>query len=163
MEHWDPLAVWRIMELKRALWHMESGDARLAPWEARLKDLEGLEDPTDRLLAEIEAGVDEEEAVDPSQLELFQGGSDAGQRLQVRLQDGRGFRGGWVSVVKQMMEASGFGHEGILAFMRRMAERWHENVGVEVRFQDPEAFLRSAAQAGLLTLDEDGSENDDDG
>lgn len=157
MEHWDPLAVWRIMELKRALWHMESGDARLAPWETRLKELEGLEDPTDRLLSEIEAGVDGRgEAVDPSQLELFQARSDAAHEIQVRLHDGRIFRGGWVSVVRQMMEASGFGHEGIVSFMRRMAERWHEKQGVEVRFQDPEAFLRSAAEAGLLTLEVDG-------
>jgi hypothetical protein len=145
------------MELKRALWHMESGDARLAPWETRLKELEGLEDPTDRLLSEIEAGVDGRgEAVDPSQLELFQARSDAAHEIQVRLHDGRIFRGGWVSVVRQMMEASGFGHEGIVSFMRRMAERWHEKQGVEVRFQDPEAFLRSAAEAGLLTLEVDG-------
>jgi hypothetical protein len=29
-EHWDALGVWRLMELKRALWQMESGDARLS-------------------------------------------------------------------------------------------------------------------------------------
>ena len=34
--HWDSLAVWRIIELKRALWEMEAGDARLLPWEGRL-------------------------------------------------------------------------------------------------------------------------------
>ena len=56
-EHWDALAVWRLMELKRTLWHMESGDARLAPWERRLRELEDLEDPIDRLLAQIEGGV----------------------------------------------------------------------------------------------------------
>ncbi|RMH13648.1 MAG: hypothetical protein D6701_12110, partial [Gemmatimonadetes bacterium] len=73
-EHWDSLAVWRIIELKRALWQMEDGDARLRPWEARLKELEDLQDPLDRLLAEVEAGAGSEDAgpvVDPSQLELF--------------------------------------------------------------------------------------------
>ena len=162
MEHWDPLAVWRIMELKRALWHMESGDARLAPWETRLNELEALEDPTDRLLAEIEADADGTvEPADPSQLELFQAGGDGGRRIRVRLQDGTVYRGGWASVVRQMMEASGFGHEGLLSFMRRMAERWHEHRGVEVPFQDPESFLRSAASAGLLTLDLDQQEGDE--
>ncbi|MEJ2539825.1 MAG: tetratricopeptide repeat protein [Gemmatimonadota bacterium] len=157
MEHWDPLAVWRIMELKRALWHMESGDARLAPWESRLEELEAMEDPTDRLLAEIEAGVDGDsrDPLDPSQLELFNGDTDDGVRLQVRLQDGTVYRGGWLSVVRQMRDATGFGHEGVVPFMRRMAERWHEDSGVDIPFQDPEAFLRAAGDARLLFLDVD--------
>ncbi len=74
-EHWDALAVWRLMELKRALWHLESGDARLAPWEQRLRELEDLEDPIDRLLGEVEArmgGPGAVPAYDPSQLELFE-------------------------------------------------------------------------------------------
>ena len=155
VEHWDTLAVWRIMELKRALWHMESGDSRLAPWEARLKELEALEDPIDRLLAEVEAGVEGggPEVLDPSQLELFHEEVDDGVRLQVRLQDGTVCRGGWLTVVRQMRDAFGFGHEGVLEFMRRMAERWHEASGVEIPFQDPEAFLRAADDARLLFLD----------
>ena len=39
-EHWDALAVWRLMELKRALWQLDGGDSRLAPWEQRLRELE---------------------------------------------------------------------------------------------------------------------------
>ena len=155
VEHWDTLAVWRIMELKRALWHMESGDSRLAPWEARLKELEALEDPIDRLLSEIEAGVEgaSPDVLDPSQLELFHEGTDDGVRVQVRLQDGTICRGTWLSVVRQMRDATGFSHEGVLEFMRRMAERWHEASGVEIPFQDPETFLRAADEARLLFLD----------
>ncbi|HSM06558.1 MAG TPA: tetratricopeptide repeat protein [Longimicrobiales bacterium] len=155
VEHWDTLAVWRIMELKRALWHMESGDSRLAPWEARLKELEALEDPIDRLLSEIEAGVEgvSPDVLDPSQLELFHEGTDDGVRVQVRLQDGTMCRGTWLSVVRQMRDATGFSHEGVLEFMRRMAERWHEASGVEIPFQDPETFLRAADEARLLFLD----------
>jgi hypothetical protein len=48
----------------------------------------------------------------------------------------------------------GFAHEPLVQFMRRMAERWHEQYGVEVPAGDPEGFLRSAARFGLLRLAE---------
>ncbi|UCC23859.1 MAG: tetratricopeptide repeat protein [Gemmatimonadales bacterium] len=157
MEHWDPVAVWRIMELKRALWHMESGDARLAPWEARLRELESMDDPIDRLLAEVEAGAVGEGSLDldPSQLELFESGSaaDSGQ-IQVRTQDGTVYWGSWLAVVRQMRDGAGFGHEPLVHYMRRLAERWHEVSGVEIPFQDPESFIRSAARARLIVLEE---------
>ena len=158
VEHWDPLAVWRIMELKRALWHMEHGDARLLPWEERLKELESMEDAIDRLLAEVEAGAPDEplRPLDASQLELFDGGlPEEVEEIQVRTQDGTAYRGSWLGVVRQMRDAAGFGHETLVQFMRRMAERWHESSGVEIPFQDPQAFLRSAAEARLLFLDTD--------
>lgn len=162
MEHWDPVAVWRIMELKRALWHMESGDARLAPWEQRLKELEGLEDPIEQLLAEVEAsmGTSTLPPMDPSQLELFDGGgSPPGATVVVRTRDGQLYRGSWLSVVRQMREAAGFGHESLVQYMRRMAERWHEVSGVEIPFLDPEAFIRSAAEARLIVLEESGEDS----
>jgi tetratricopeptide (TPR) repeat protein len=168
MEHWDPVAVWRIMELKRALWHMEEGDARLAPWEDRLRELEGIADPIDQLLAEVEAGMGLAHLqaggeIDPSQLELFEGPGDGprGVRILVRNRDGAVFRGSWISVVRQMRESAGFGHETLVQFMRRMAERWHEVSGVEIPFLDPEAFLRQAADARLIVLEEnqDGGES----
>ena len=159
MEHWDPVAVWRIMELKRALWHMESGDARLLPWEQRLQELEAMEDPIDRLLAEVEAGVGAGGALvlDPSQLELFEGPGPEGGEVLVRMPEGSVFRGDWQSVVRQMRDAAGFGHESLAHYMRRMAERWHEASGVEVPFQDPEAFLRAAGAARLIYLNDGGS------
>jgi Flp pilus assembly protein TadD len=98
-EHWDALAVWRIIELKRSLWQIESGDARLSHWEQRLKELENLEDPIDRLLAEVEAQVNGAAGVfqDPSQLELFDRAAQASDSRvhQVRLADGHSFRGTW--------------------------------------------------------------------
>lgn len=157
VEHWDPVAVWRIMELKRALWHMEPGDARLLPWEERLRELEAMEDPIDRLLAEVEAGMNGEAglALDPSQLELFEGSSGlpTESQVQVRTLDGAVYRGSWTAVVRQMRDGSGFGHETLAHYMRRMAERWHEASGAEIRFKDPEAFLRSAAEARLVFLE----------
>jgi Flp pilus assembly protein TadD len=157
VEHWDALAVWRIIELKRALWSMEVGDARLAPWEGRLRELEILDDPVDRLLAEIEAGAggEPQRTMDPSQLELFGLGVGDGRVRQVRLSDGQAFRGTWIQIVRQMRDHAGFSHETLSHYMRRMAERWHEQSGHEIPFQDPETFLRAAIAVRLLTLDED--------
>lgn len=155
-EHWDPLAVWRLMELKRTLWHMESGDPRLAPWEARLRDLEELDDPIDRLLADVEARMgahDPQGYFDPSQLELFEPGTKDEEDRVIRTADGYLLRGDWHEIVRQMRDQAGFRHESVSDYMRRMAERWHEEAGIEVPFVDPEAFLRAAVEAGLIRLE----------
>jgi Flp pilus assembly protein TadD len=155
-EHWDPLAVWRLMELKRTLWHLESGDARLAPWEQRLRELEEFDDPIDRLLADVESsmsGAGPEAELDPTQLELFERLAAPGVTRVVRLWDGHLLRGDWSDIVRQMRDHSGFSHESLNQFMRRFAERWHEGDGVEVPFTDPEAFLRAAIRAGLIRLE----------
>lgn len=155
-EHWDALAVWRLMELKRVLWHLEAGDARLAPWEQRLRELEELEDPIDRLLAEVESNASPHHRrapLDPSQLELFDGGETAGGSHAIRLSDGHLLRGSWHEIVRQMRDQAGFSHETITHYMRRLAERWHEQSGVEIPFTDPESFLRAAVAAGLVHLE----------
>lgn len=155
-EHWDPLAVWRLMELKRTLWHLESGDARLAPWEQRLRELEELDDPIDRLLADVESrmgGANFDAYFDPSQLELFEGSREAGPEQVIRLSDGHLLRGEWAEIVRKMRDHAGFSHESLQQFMRRLAERWHEQDGVEVPFTDPESFLRAAVEAGLIRLE----------
>jgi Flp pilus assembly protein TadD len=159
-EHWDGLAVWRLMELKRALWHLESGDARLAPWEQRLREIEDLEDPIDRLLSEVESTVGSNPAsppYDPSQLELFAGeGSPRADTIRtVRLQDGHQLKGTWHEIVRQMRDQAGFSHETLGHYMRRLAERWHEHSGEEIPFTDPESFLRAAVAAGLVYLEGD--------
>jgi hypothetical protein len=52
-----------------------------------------------------------------------------------------------------MRDHAGFSHESTAQYMRRLAERWHEQSGVEIPFTDPEAFLRAAVQAGLVRLE----------
>ncbi|MSR20417.1 MAG: tetratricopeptide repeat protein [Gemmatimonadetes bacterium] len=157
-EHWDALGVWRLMELKRTLWQMESGDGRLAPWEQRLRELEELDDPIDRLLAEVETrmgATDGDVRYDPSQLELFErafSGGDQGS-YAVRLADGVLLRGTWQDIVRQMRDHAGFSHESMVEYMRRLAERWHEQSGAEIPFTDPESFLRAAVAAGLVRLE----------
>jgi Flp pilus assembly protein TadD len=154
-EHWDPLAVWRLMELKRTLWHMDAGDPRLSPWADRLTELEDLDDPIDRLLAEVESRMgfgDSRGYFDPSQLELFEK-AQAGATHVVRLVYGHQLRGTWLEIVRQMRDQAGFSHEALGQYMRRLAERWHEQSGVEIPFTDPESFLKAAARAGLVRLE----------
>ena len=157
-EHWDALAVWRLMELKRTLWHMESGDPRFAPWEQRLRELEELDDPIDRLLAEVESSMGAAAPrtyYDPSQLELFERSQSlaAEESHVIRLKDGHQVRGSWHEIVRQMRDQAGFSHETLTHYMRRLAERWHEQNGVEIPFTEPEAFLRAAVDAGLIHLE----------
>ncbi len=159
-EHWDALAVWRVLELKASLSGLSDGDPRLSPWRERLDQLEALDaNPVDQLLAEIEvraSGSGQWAVRDESQLELF-GVSDGPEapkvpHVQVRLSGGQVIRGSWHDAVRQFRDHVGFTHEALAPFMRRMAERWHEQYGVEVPSTDPEAFLRSAARFGLLRL-----------
>jgi len=158
-DQWDSLAVWRIIELKRHLWHMESGDARLLPWEQRLHELEAYLDPIDQLLSEIEAaalGTPLPVLGDPGQLELFKGtGEEEEHPRQIRLPEGQLLRGTWLEIVRQMRDLAGFAHEPLTQYMRRLAERWHEQRGIEVPSTDPRSFLLAAIRAGLLTLEED--------
>lgn len=154
--HWDPLAVWRLMELKRTLWHLDHGDPRLAPWEDRLRELESLEDPIDRLLADVESrmgAVQADHYFDPSQLELFEESEDPETVWKIRLADGQLLRGSWKEIVRQMRDLAGFSHESLPQYMRRAAERWHERYAVEIPFADPHSFLKAALKAGLIRLE----------
>ncbi len=158
LDHWDSLAVWRIIELKRALWEMEAGDARLCPWEDRLQELESAMDPVDRLLSEIEASVvggDQLRFSDHRQLELFAPPEEPDRYHRVRLPDGQLLRGSWFEIVRQMRDMAGFSHEPVTQYMKRLAERWHEQKGVEIPSTDPLTFIRAAVLEGLLTLEEE--------
>ncbi len=157
-ENWDILSLYRLMELKHKVRGWSQDHPSLAPWNARIEELQRFEDdPVERVLAEVEARFHDEDSLwhtDDSQLELFGGGrtSADGSEVEVRL-PGRGqFRGSWQDVVRALRDDSGFQHDRPGEFMRRMAERWHEQFGVDVPSTDPEAFLKGAARAGLLDL-----------
>lgn len=157
--HWDPLAVWRVIELLRALRDLELGDAAMQPWEDRLAELEGEDDPIDRLLAEVEAGLnlpdDRMAAEARKQLELFAASRDASpDRVhRVRAESGRVFTGSWYEIVRQMRDAAGFSHETVPEYMRRLAEGWQERTDVVIPFSDPEGFIRAAADAGFVRIE----------
>jgi Flp pilus assembly protein TadD len=166
-EHWDSLAVWRVIELKRALGKLEHGHPALSPWNERLGELESMEwDPVEEILAEVEAGASDQypwNLRDESQLELFVGSEGrASTPMHIRLPGGQVIRGNSLEVVRQFRDQMGFAHEGVVPFMRRMAERWHEQYGFEVSATHPEGFLRSAAAYGLLQLIDSGDSADED-
>jgi Flp pilus assembly protein TadD len=160
-DHWDVLAIYRLLELRKGLFKVDADDHELSPWRDRLDFLDSMEeDPIDLLLTELEAQmgglISPWDLPDENQLELFEGESgDEDIRIMVRLPGGMVFRGNWLEVVRQMRDEAGFQHESIFTFMRRLCEGWHERSGVEVPSTDPESFLRSAAAARLLDLELD--------
>ena len=150
-EHWDPRAVWRVIELNASLRGIPVSDARVEPWQARLRELENLSDPLDRLLAEVEAVASGVPGSATDQLELFDGARlEDREAHHVRTGGGRPFRGTWHEIVRQMRDDAGFSHETVSHYMRRLAERWREQFGLEIPVVDPEAFLTAAIQAGLV-------------
>ena len=161
-DQWDALALWRVLELKSSVSGMEEDDPRLGPWRDRLEQLEEAQaDPVEQLLAEIETratGSEPWTVRDESQLELFgvaQGPDNPDVVIvRVRLAGGQVIQGSCYDTVRQLRDHTGFSHEPVAPFMRRMAERWHEQHGVEVPSSNPEAFLRGAAAFGLLGLTE---------
>ena len=142
VEHWDSLAIWRVIELKRAIGVTEPSGADVALWESRLEEIESELDPVDELLAEIESGA---------------GGSTAQRESlathRVRLNDGRECIGSYSDIVVQLKEACGEPHETVAQFMRRHAAEVRVRNGVVLPDEDPEHFILTGARAGLWELD----------
>jgi Flp pilus assembly protein TadD len=153
-DHWDPLAVWRLIELQRTVGGLEPTDPELVVWEGRLDELEAETDPIDELLAEIEA----EAGRDGPMVESVPGWSAAVSQPderghRVRLPDGTTFEGTWVEIVGQLRDQAGRSDESIAQFMRRWAEDARVRIGVGVPTDDAEAFLLAHARAGLLHIE----------
>lgn len=144
-EQWDTLAIWRVIELKRALTGAEGGSAALAEWEARLDELESEVDALDELLAELE-GTDPDvvhrEQVSRRDVEF------AFEAHRVRLPDGRCLSGSWLEIVRQLRDARGCAGESVAQFMRRHADEEHARSGVVIPSAEPEEFVLAGARAG---------------
>jgi Flp pilus assembly protein TadD len=159
-EHWDELAIWRLIELKKSVRRLDENDPELQPWEARLLELNGEPDALDELLGEIEASFNAEtEREAKSQLELFgamleqlaDGRRDRVHRVVLR--DGRPFDGTWDGIVEQMRAASAqFAGRSLHDFMQLEARRGFSLTGRLIPTNDCESFLRGAADAGLLRI-----------
>lgn len=142
-EHWDSLAIWRVIELKRAIGAAEPIGADVALWEARLEEIESELDPLDELLAEIETGGGTGTTRSP----------DAVSTHRVRLTDGRECIGSYSDIVVQLRDACGEPHESVAQFMRRHAAEVRVRSGVVLPDEDPENFILTGARAGLWELD----------
>ncbi|MDX1390050.1 MAG: hypothetical protein R3344_12725, partial [Acidobacteriota bacterium] len=175
---WDPLTVWRMIELVRAFRPI-SGDGReLEVHLARLEDLFVTPTPEMKLLSEIENGQTDEPGQSAGQMDLFRPGSEtvpgeaesglgvraagraAGDRKartgqparvpeDVDLSDG----GDWAGIVRAMMAGTGDPGTSIEDFMRETARRVHDQTGILIPDDDPEAFIKASARAGVLHID----------
>lgn len=159
-EIWDPLAVWRTVELLRSYRGVPADAQELAPYLDRLERLTAEASPEDRLLASVEADRAESapRPADRRQLDLFTLASPAPEGREpevhtVRARDGRVYTGDWRSIVAAMRDHSPDPSASLEEFMRRRARQVREETGIDVPHHDPEAFLRASARAGWLRID----------
>ena len=171
-DHFDGLAIWRLIELKKSVYRLSDDDPELVPWQQRLNDLVSDAAPDDLLLAEIEAMGPDGQVRDPRQLELFGtlltelqgmrtrpgpggGGSHAALSAVHRVSTLAGvtYVGTWEEIVRQMKDDAGEWAGGSLEqYMAATAQRGRKQTGVAIPATDPESFLRGSADAGLLRI-----------
>ena len=170
-DHFDGLAIWRLIELKKSVYRLPDRDPELAPWHRRLDDLAGDAAPDDLLLAEIEAMGPDGRVRDPRQLELFGtlltelqgmrthsglgGGAHLAHSEIHRVSTIRGvtYVGTWEEIVRQMKDDAGEWAGGSLEqYMAATAQRGRKQTGIAIPATDPESFLRGSADAGLLRI-----------
>ena len=153
-EHWDTLAIWRLIELKRALEGLQPGAPELAVWERRLEEVEGDEDAIDELLSELEAGANLPESEgSPSEAVVLAHAQDSDvEPHRVHLPEGGVVVGTWADIVEQIRQAQSPG-ETIAQFMQRMAEEARARAGVSVPAEDPRSFVLAAALAGFWQIE----------
>lgn len=161
-EMWDPLAVWRTVELLRGFRDLPANHDVLAPYVDRLDRLGGSDGPVERLLAELTAGGDDDvpagERRDRQQLDLFALNARAPEGRNpavhtVRTRDGRLFTGDWLSIVEAMRDGSGDPTVSVAEFMRETARLVRNVTGMTVPEDDPEALVRASARAGFLRIE----------
>jgi len=167
-EHYDALAIWRLIELKKSVYRLPDDDPELVPWHDRLNELAGDAAPEDLLLAEIEAMGPDGQIRDPRQLELFgtlltelQGmknrGGSAGAGVdevhRVSTVSGATYVGTWEEIVRQMKDdAAEWAGGSLEQYMEASAKRWRKQTGLAIPATDPESFLRAGADAGVLRI-----------
>ena len=178
-DHWDELAIWRLLEMKRTQFNLPEGDPELKPWEERLSELGGEMDDIDEMLAEIEGKVaDELDAARGAalgQLELFGAllADLAGHRVvdgdeetvdeldgreapnaehAVTTREGRQYAGTWDQIVQRMRETNGNTARSMHEYMVAEARRGFSLTGVKIPTGDAESFIRGSADAGLLRI-----------
>lgn len=166
-EHWDPLSLWRFIELKSSLEGCAEDDATLAPWRERWAELQAEPDSIDHLLAEVELAFEEAsgesslpsaETSGPAPLLLSPalstedvGGFDL---HRVRTADGKVFTGTWEEIVRSMRDSLSDPSESLDSFMFRAAQRVRQLTGCDLPCDDPETFLRESARIGLIQIED---------
>ena len=162
-DHFDELAIWRHIELRRSYYRLPDDDPELAPWFHRLEAVAGEPDSVDMLLAEVEAQQPDGSIRDPNQLELFgtlltelqamQKRPGHGETHQVMTLSGVIFRGSWDEILLQMKAADPqSGEATLLDYMAQHARRGQTETGIVIPLTSAEAFIRGSAEAGVLRI-----------
>lgn len=170
-DHYDELALWRHIELKKSIYRLPDEDPELAPWIERLTEVSGEPDGIEMLLAEIEAQQPDGSSRDPHQLELFGtllselhamkktshhlGGPTGagGDQHQIATLAGAVFRGSWDEILLQMKAADREWADASLGeFMSGLARRGQTETGVVIPVTNAEAFIRGSAEAGVIRI-----------
>lgn len=151
-EHWDPLSVWLVLDLKRRLEGYAPEDPALAPWRARLEELDGPPDAIDHLLAEVETSFERRHPAPPRAAVGGRAAERSSQVVRVRTVDGLTFVGTMEEVVRAMRDRLGEPQESLSRFMHRMSQRIHRFLGTRLPFDSPESFLRAGERLGLLRI-----------
>ena len=142
-EHWDPLAVERVIELKRAVRGRSTESHEVRPWILRLDELDAGFDPLDVLLAELsppQPGTTPEPTPRPGP-------------HQVRLKDGIVLIGTWLEIVRQIRDRTGGAGDTVAQFMRRRAAEERLRGGDPWPTDSPRDFLRAGAKSGHWRID----------
>jgi len=167
-EHWDPLSVWRYIELKCSLERCCEDDVALAPWKERWEELKGDPDAIDHILAEVEAAFEEAggeyplpasnspPALQPAPIlpVLPPPARSCDETHTVRTAEGAIFVGTWEEIVVRMRDALSDPSEPIALFMHRAAQRVRQLTGNDLPCDDAEVFIRESARMGLLSIED---------
>ena len=162
-DHFDGLAIWRLIELKKSVYRLPEDDPELMPWQRRLEDLAGDDGPDELMLAEIEATGPDGQVRDPRQIELFgtlltelkgmRARSGSGEIHRVSTLTGVTYVGGWEEIVWQMKDDAAEWADGSLEeYMAASARRGRQQTGIAIPATDPESFIKGSADAGLLRI-----------
>src|SRR5882724_4864087 len=162
-DHFDGLAIWRLIELKKSVYRLPDDDPELVPWHHRLDELAADAGPEDLLLAEIEAMGPDGQMRDPRQLELFgtlltelqgmKARSGPGDVHRVSMLNGATYVGTWEEIVRQMKDdAAEWARGSLEQYMAAVAHRGRKETGVAIPATNPESFIRGSADAGLLRI-----------
>jgi Flp pilus assembly protein TadD len=161
-DHFDELAIWRHIELKKTVYRLPDDDPELVGWLARLGEVAGEPDAIDMLLAEVEALQPDGSVRDPNQLELFgtlllelhaMQKRPAQSEHQVATLSGSTFRGSWDEILLQIKAADReWAHASLGDFMAGLARRGQAETGVVIPVTDAEAFILGSAEAGVLRI-----------
>lgn len=146
---WDAVTVWRLVELFRAYRTVSDGGGELDPYLERLDQLFVDPTPEERLLIEVELaahGLEAQVAGSRDQLDLFGTRREPAPRTVLP-------EGSWAGIVRAMCESSPEPGLSIEDFMRETARRIQAKTGIEIPHDDPEAFLKASARAGVLYID----------